>query len=552
MRFLDKFLSAVNTASLSVFAGRISRVEIEPPDLIIYISDNKIVLNRFLIFKDADYNASDLSENSLRTLMESYVALLNSLPSGVHLYLVKEEIDTSHLIKKLTNEILNTQVDLESSIEESTRIKLNIRLSKLRNMYDMILNGKPFIKISLVVVYRVKSHDKGIAKNIADYYETIIHSTFRNTYGLNLERATYSDIIQAVLSMLGLIEKPSINTVEVDAYRIAHMQPLILSKPPSFDKTIVIGFDKYTQHPVEVAIEEFFKHTAIIGPTGRGKTTLLAGILEQALSEDVVSVIALDFKGDIKRYLENKLINLITPREAPLSILIKPPAIDPADWKIMIVEALSRAGNLLSDSVLRALNIIEKEGESGVLVNPQASILIPFVELLSKNSRVDVLIDHLLKGRVLIDVEGYGVSYQNAYIGLCIGLSRYILLRENERGSGVLLAIDDAWRVLGLKTLVEIVREGRSRRLGVVLSTQNPEDIPGEVLENIYYIVVFGSRNGDYVDKTTRIFNLKEEHATLLPKLGVGEAVFVSTSRREAKVIKTYTPVSFKPSNFTR
>jgi len=540
MRVLNKILSALSSVTLNSFTLNISKMEVDPPDLIIHISDNKVVLNRFLICRDVDYSVSEISENSLKNLMDSYVGLLNALPSGVHIYLVKEEIDTSSLIRRLTNEILNTQADLESAFEESTRVKLNIKLSKLKNMYNVILNGKPFIKISLIVVYRVKSHDKGIAKNIADYYETMIHSVFKNTYGLRLERASHSDIVQSILGMLGIVEKPYVNTVEVSTERVAYMQPLVISKPPSLDKTIIIGFDKFTQHPVEISIEEFFKHTAIIGPTGRGKTTLLAGLIEQSLSEDLVNIIAIDFKGDLKRYLVDKLITLITPRDAPLSILDKPSEIDAADWKIMVVEALSHAGNIPSDSVLKALNVIEREGEKAVIGNPQASVLIPFVELLREHSRINELIDQIKGGRVLINVEGYGISYQNAYIGLCIGLIRHILLGKKDQSTGVLLVIDDAWRVLSLKTLVEIVREGRSKRLGVILSTQNPGDLPEELLENIYNIVVFGSRNGDYIEKTKKVLNLREEHSALIPKLGIGEAVFVNTSTRDVKVIKTY------------
>jgi hypothetical protein len=163
------------------------------------------------------------------------------------------------------------------------------------------------------------------------------------------------------------------------------------------------------------------------------------------------------------------------------------------------------------------------------------------VELLREHSRINELIDQIRNGRVLINVEGYGISYQNAYIGLCIGLIRHILLGKKDQSMGVLLVIDDAWRVLGLKTLVEIVREGRSRRLGVILSTQNPGDLSEELLENIYNVVVFGSRNGDYIEKTKKILNLREEHSALIPKLGIGEAVFVNMSTRDVKVIKTYT-----------
>lgn len=540
MKFLDKLLAILSSVKYSTTVLNVKSIEIDPPDLVVY-SSKEVILSRFLVCREVEYSINDLSEASSRALLESYVAILSSLPRGVHLYLIKEELDVNKLLRKITNDILNLQADMETTTEESTKLRLSIKLNKLRALYAALLGGKPFTRITLVVVYRVESRDKNSAKSIADYYESLITSSFKNHYGLKLERANRDEIIEILMSNIGLVEKPRVSNIEVEIERIGYMQPLSIDDLPSLDKTIVLGFEKETFHPVEIKLEDFYRHLAIIGPTGRGKTTLLSSIIEQLVSENLVNVVAVDFKGDLKQYLSANLLAVLRPEQAPISIVNKPPGLEEADWRAVVVESLSYASGVSSEVVLRALLAVEKEGLQSFSRYHYVSVLIPFIEFIKTDPDYGFL-TKLLGENVLISVEGYGTTFQNTYVALCIGLVRYFFLSKKERLNTV-LAIDDAWRILGLKTLVEIIREGRSKGLGVIISTQSPDDIPSEILENVHNIVVFGSRNEDYLQKVRKLGNVKEEVVSILGKLGVGEALYINVLRRETRIIKTYPPL---------
>ena len=541
MKLIHKFLYYLKSFTYEGLINSIKNIEVEPPDLVVYIGDKRVVLSRFLVCREVEYNVSEVGEGEAKSILESYKALIKSLPEGVHIYLVKENIDSSSLLRKIGNEILNIQADLEGVVEESKRIKLNLRLEKLKKLYDLLVGGKPFIRVALVVVYRVESTSKEIAKSLADYYEVILTSTFRNTYGLVLERASYDDIVQLLLGSMGIIEKPRVKQLQVELDRVSHLQPLVMDRLPRLDKAVIIGIELETKHPVEIGLDELYKHFAIIGPTGKGKTTLMASIIEQVVSSDLQRVVAFDFKGDLSKYLPRGLVRVITPVDAPINILEKPRDIDRADWKLIVVEALSHAGGLPSESVLRALNILENTGLKSVESPNVASILAPFRDLLSSESRMDVLLEALRRESILVNVEGYGVAYQNAYIAICTGIIRYLLLRSIEEANP-LIFIDDAWRVLELRTIRELVREGRSRRIGVVVSTQSPSDFPQGLVENIHAAVLFGSRNREYIYRSINIFNIPEQLALNMPRLGIGEGLFVNTATRTMKLIKTFNP----------
>ncbi|MEM0246951.1 MAG: DUF87 domain-containing protein [Desulfurococcaceae archaeon] len=543
MKVLSKVVSLLSTIEPSVMLSGVKKVEIEPPDLVIYKS-NDVLLARFLVCREVDYSVHEFSEGALKELVESYIALLNSLPQGVHLHLVKEELDTSGLLHRIANEILNVQADLHNVLEESTKVRLNIKLDRLKALYTALLDGKPFTRISLVVSYRVKSRNKDSAKSVADYYESLIVSSFSKHYGLRLSRAVRNDIVQILLSTIGLMDKPSISKVEVEVERIAYMQPMNVDEAPSLDRLIILGFEKTSSHPVGVKIEDLYRHVAIIGPTGRGKTTLLSSIIEQIVAENLVNVVVMDFKGDLKKYLPGKVLDSLTPDKAPINILEKPAEMENADWRALVVEALAYASGASREAVLKALLTIESEGKRGFINHYHVSVLLPFIEFLRNRADHSLLISQLGKS-TLVDVGGYGTVFQNAYVSMCIGLIRYLLLNKKEKLQ-MILAIDDAWRILQLKTLTEIVREGRSKELGVIISTQSPGDLPDEIAENTYNVVLFGSRSKEYLEKAEKLIGVKGDLATLLTKLSIGEALYVNALKKEVKVIKTYPPTTLR------
>ncbi len=524
------------------------KLTLEPPDIITHLP-GKVLVKRVLICRNVEYALEDLSESSARTLIESYSALLKSLPAGVHIHVLKEELNTEKLLKKISNNILNTQVDLESTSDEVRRVRLQAKLSKLKSLYEALLKGRPFIKATLIITFTVSDSNLGKAKSLADYYESVIQDLFQKHFNLQLERATREEILKFMFEFFGLSKDISISPIIVETSRLAYFQPLIIDKFTPTHEAVIIGFAKDSLHPVGLKSEELYYHLTVIGPTGRGKTTLLASIVEQTVTEDCARIYAVDFKGDLENYLAPGILMSIVPEKLPLHFLKPPPGISPIDWRSIVLDAVSHITSLPVDKISSALSALERaSGPEQLLRSHSASLLLRFLEFIENNPDYNALED-VLKGNVVISLKNRGIVFQNTYASLFIGILRNTLLKES-RDRGALVLIDDAWRVLKLRSIIEIVREGRSRRVGVIISTQNPEDIPVDVLENTTHFVIFGSRNREYVEKIRQLIGVSEEHAKMLFRFNVGEALYVNTLTRRVELIDTAKPVKLKNGQY--
>ena len=520
------------------------KLALEPPDIITHLP-GKVLVKRVLICRNVEYALEDLSESSARTLIESYSALLKSLPAGVHIHILKEELNTEKLLKKISNDILNTQVDLESAGDEARRVKLQAKLSKLKSLYEALLKGRPFIKATLIVTFTISDSNLSKAKSLADYYESVVQDLFQKHFNLQLGRAAREEILKFMFEFLGLSRDISVSPVIVETSRLAYFQPLVIDKFTPAREAVIIGFVKDSLHPVGLKPEELYYHLAVIGPTGRGKTTLLASIVEQIVVENSTRIYAVDFKGDLESYLAPGILRSVVPEELPLHFLKPPPGVSPIDWRSTVLDAISHVTGLSVDKVSSALSALERaSGPEQLLRSQSASLLLRFLEFIENNADYSTL-EEVLKGNVIISLRNRGIVFQNTYASLFTGVLRNTLLRES-REHGALVLIDDAWRVLKLRSIIEIVREGRSRKVGVVISTQNPEDIPVDVLENATHFVIFGSRNREYVEKIKQLIGISEEHAKMLFRFNVGEALYVNTLTRRVEPIDTAKPVKLQ------
>ncbi|MEM1850164.1 MAG: hypothetical protein QXD40_03565, partial [Desulfurococcaceae archaeon] len=60
MKVLSKVVSLLSTIEPSVMLSGVKKVEIEPPDLVIYKS-NDVLLARFLVCREVDYSVHEFS-----------------------------------------------------------------------------------------------------------------------------------------------------------------------------------------------------------------------------------------------------------------------------------------------------------------------------------------------------------------------------------------------------------------------------------------------------------------------------------------------------------
>ncbi|MET1128997.1 MAG: hypothetical protein ABWW70_06735 [Thermoproteota archaeon] len=216
--------------------------------------------------------------------------------------------------------------------------------------------------------------------------------------------------------------------------------------------------------PVTLPLYDFrgARHSIIVGPTGKGKTTLLAKIVTNSLlSSDILGIrlIAIvDPKGDLVRLLEGYgIIDEARVHEAFLR-----------GHHEVLKTPISSSAVILADSIDSIYNVVRWEAKE---------------------------------------------------------LWKYGFEKARSSGPlRTLVVVDEAWRAE--RSLIEsIVREGRSRALALVAASQHPMDFSTFVWSNASNYIAFGSTDENYVNALERYTNLEKEDLSLAESLTVGEAL---------------------------
>ncbi|MCE4612067.1 MAG: type IV secretory system conjugative DNA transfer family protein [Desulfurococcales archaeon] len=215
---------------------------------------------------------------------------------------------------------------------------------------------------------------------------------------------------------------------------------------------------------------DFEAHVGIFGPTGRGKTVLLAGVAAQLNSSEngPYSTIVIDPKGDLARLLSHVADNVVEPGGVRIA------GVNRSCFGSPVVPGLAvfNLGSL-------------PERAKGVEASRIAEAI------------VDYMVSRRPPGRVL-------------------------------------LIVDEAWRIGGSEKLLKVVaREGRSRGLHLIYSSQSPDDLPRDMLFNTRTIIVFGGSEASYLEAVAKL-GVPEGRLNDVKSLEVGEAlVKVGSSRLE-------------------
>ncbi|RUM47131.1 MAG: hypothetical protein DSY37_03490 [Hyperthermus sp.] len=183
-----------------------------------------------------------------------------------------------------------------------------------------------------------------------------------------------------------------------------------------------------------LALQEGAQHTSIIGPTGKGKTTLLSiiAILSSILGHQAYII---DPKGDLENYID----------------------------------------------------YIDKHG-------------------VVKNKIIRLMEDNTM------------------LVGFDVGS----LVASETTGKTSVVIVDEAWST-NKRLIHRLVRVGRSSNIAVILATHDPNDLPSSIWNNISSIVIFGSRNQDYVDDIIRRVHVDTGLSDRIASLTTGEALLIHT-----------------------
>ncbi|GEM_PF-1517146 len=525
-----------------------SKVSFEIRDGILFIKRGSRVIGiKYLVSQEVDYGFKDLDPNRLYRIVESYANLYTRLPIGSEVKIVKLRIDRRKLLKHIENEMLNIRAVIDTVKEPHTIKRHELRLRLLERLYEKIISSRDIERVVLIVKIRGEGNNVETVRETLETLSEMIISFFKLGLGVMLRKAGDSEVRDLVRYELGVIDKPRGKPIVIETQRLASLQPIPYNKKPRIEDMdgIYVGYDLESGWPVVIDKSMLCKHIGVIGPTGRGKTVTLASFIESILAIDELSVIAIDFKGDLVSLANKDLIRIISPNDLPLNLLVKPDYIPRVDWALIINDLLVNIMGIdhrRSTAILGAVIEGHVDGLDAekILLNKDLSILANVIELAVSRPSYDRLYSLLCDGNVLFNLGGYGSSFQNMYGGLVLSIISYLVSTGRLRDT--LVVVDEAWRILGIKGFRTLVKEGRSRGVGIVYAVQNIEDIPEDILDNTNTIIAFGSYSDGYIDKIGHVLGLGRQYLEKIRRLAVGEAIMISSMDPHPLLVKIEPP----------
>lgn len=524
------------------------KVSFEIKDGGLFIKKGKKVYGiKYLVSNEVNYGFRDLDPNRLYRIVEAYVSLYSRMPVGTEIKIVKLGIDKRKLLRRIENEMLNVKAVIDTVKEPHIIKKQELRLRLLERLYERIISSKDIERVILVVKIRSEGVSTDFVKESLNTLAEMITGFFKLNLGIVLRSASSKEVRDIIRYELGIVERPGGKPIIVETQKLASLQPIPFNKKPVIEEMdgIYIGNDLESGWPVVIDMDVLNKHIAVIGPTGRGKTVTLATIIESITALGESNIIAIDFKGDLVSLVNNYLLNILGPKKLPLNILIKPDYIPHIDWALILNDLLTnimkidskRSSAILSAIIEGRINGLNIER---ILLNKDLAILANVIELVTSSPKYSELYDLLIRGGVLFNLKSYGTTFQNMYGGLILSIISYLVSIGELKKS--IIMIDEAWRIMKIRSFRTLVKEGRSRGVGVIYAVQNIEDIPEDVLDNTNTIIAFGSYSDNYTEKIGRVLGLNRQYIKKMKHLSIGEAIMITSIDPHPLIIRIEPP----------
>ncbi len=514
---------------------------------------NRVYGIKYLIADEVEYGFKELDQSTIYKMVESVSSLYTKVPVGSEIKIVKLKMDKAKFVRKLENELVNIKAVIERTEEPHIIKKLERKMRLLEQLYYRVLKREDIERIILVVKLRGEAASIEELRQFLETQANFVKTMFRFSLGINLRDIGDSDVRKLLKMELGVVSvDESDKAIVIDSSRLATIQPIPYNKTPSFEEVegVYLGYDIESVWPVVLSREQLFKHILIVGPTGRGKTVTLATLIENIVSLNICSYIGIDFKGDLINLLDKTLTNIVRPIDTPINLFIKPPYISHVDWILMVNEVLKKTLGLESKKATNVLNAIvkklERENSSysieleSILLDPDLSILANVIEIISEKPRYNKLYKLITGENTAFDLREHGVAFQNLYGSMLVSIIANIVAKGVITNR--LVIIDEAWRIARIRSLYTLVKEGRSKNVGVVLATQNIEDVPPEVIDNINTVIAFGSYSDSYLNKLREILGLKKEFIDKMKRLGIGEAILLTSNEPHPVYVRVEPP----------
>lgn len=294
-------------------------------------------------------------------------------------------------------------------------------------------------------------------------------------------------------------------------------------------------------------------HISISGETGSGKTQATKAILHDLMPQGLPALI-LDFKDDYSKgdYASTEGFTVHDANFGSLPFNPMVPPVDPESGRVNPMGHIHELANMvqriykLGDQQAFTLREAMKETYSiaGIgdkaFVPPDGQDYLPFeavrdvllreeattllgrlspifdLGLFSRGEDATTLNDLLSTPTVIRLSQLPGDQVKNAVAEFFLmALYNFLIRREHPHRLERILVLDEAWRLVQSPFLEPLMREGRAFGLGVVLATQFPKDLPGQIA---------GSTGTRLFFNQTKAEEIREIQRTLIGKTSGTEA----------------------------
>lgn len=529
--------------------------------IIIKIKENNCIGLRFVAIHDPLNALSSAHLNKVEQYMYNFSTFLSMLYDDIMMIYSKMNERYDKMIRKVESRINKLRIMLELGDKD---IKKARELKVLQNIHENLLNSKNVYRLLLLFVIRATGRCNNIEELLDKKTENLL-----NLIDIYLDLAPRLIKPSEILDHSSVIPLPNNNvlmdkrkTILIIGDRGAALLPFDKSYITVMDidlTGVYIGYDMITNRPITLSPDKHLKfHGVIIGPTGKGKTTLLASMFIRASMLNY-KVVAIDFKGDMSRYLDGTIPVFYGINFNKLIEEYRSKTIDLNKWIFSISKVWANVlGLRKSESYIlfKALQRVVKENEDIAMISSYISNSAYLKSNFNSNSY-----DRIIESIELISLKNDSrISINNSYI---LNLEQYpdymkelfssiilsfeMNINEPLAKFNKLILVDEAWRLrkTSPNMLSALYREGRSLGIGVFSSSQLLRDLPSAVVENAHTFIVFGSQSKDYINDIKSLLNLTNKELEKLSNLKVGEAAMVLKDSKRPVWVRIVSEISF-------
>ncbi len=516
--------------------------------LIIKVRENECLGLRFIAVQDPLNTLSSLYLDKIEQYMNNFSSFLSLLSDNITMMYIKISESYTDLLKRIESKMNKLRVLLELGRNDVKKLR---ELKVLEKIHDNLLNSKNVYRIILLFIIKVVGKcdvvENILEKETSNLMELIDTYLSLKPYIVNPKNIVDYKTVIPVMDRKIVVDKR--RSILIIGNSGGALLPISRNESNVIDvdlEGVYIGYDMVLGKPIMLLPEKHLKyHGLVIGPTGKGKTTLLASMFYRAHLLGY-SVAAIDFKGDMTRYVGDDDLIVYGVDFKSLLRSYRNKGFDINKWVFDVARILSsifglkRAesytifrvvqqvifGNKDLYSIERELSKSKYFSHMGSRSDVYDHIIEAINTLIDNETKHDILLREFKKTYIL-NLEHYPDYIKEL-------LSSIVLLYEKYMSTPLskfkkLVLVDEAWRLRNINpnALNMLYREGRSLGIGVFSTSQLLRDLSKTIVDNSSVFVIFGSNTREYINDIKESFDLTHRELEKISKLGVGEAAII-------------------------